>query len=37
MWGIQDGDYDIDFRIADTECEATAAGYEILTGISIDC
>ncbi len=37
MWGIQDGEYDVDFRIDGTGCTELAAGYELLTGISVAC
>ncbi|MDJ0665358.1 MAG: hypothetical protein QNJ75_12475 [Acidimicrobiia bacterium] len=37
MWGMQDGDYNIDFRIDGTSCDELSAGYELLTGISISC
>ena len=37
MWGIQQGDYKVDFRIDDTSCEALLAGYELLTGVTISC
>jgi hypothetical protein len=37
MWGIQDGDYAIDFRIDNTTCSELAAGYELLTGVTVGC
>ena len=37
MWGIQDGNYDIDFRIDGTSCGELSAGYELLTGVSVSC
>jgi hypothetical protein len=37
MWGIQDGEYNVDFRIDGTSCSELAAGYELLTGISVSC
>ena len=37
MWGLQDGDYNIDFRIDDTSCEELSAAYEQLTGITVAC
>jgi hypothetical protein len=37
MWGIQDGDYNVDFRIDGTSCGELAAGYELLTGVSVAC
>ena len=37
MWGLQGGDYNIDFRIDGTSCDELSAGYELLTGISISC
>ena len=37
MWGIQDGDYDVDFRLADTSCAGLAAAYELLTDVAVSC
>jgi len=37
MWGLQDGDYNIDFRIDGNSCDELSAGYEILTGIAVTC
>lgn len=37
MWGIQDGDSNIDFRIDNTACDELAAGYELLTGETVGC
>ena len=37
MWGIQDGDYNVDFRIDGTTCGELAAGYELLTGVGVAC
>ena len=31
MWGLQDGDYKIDFRIEGTESDELTAGYQLLT------
>ena len=37
MWGLQDGDYNVDFRIDASSCSELAAGYELLTGIAVEC
>ncbi|MDJ0496249.1 MAG: hypothetical protein QNJ89_00365 [Acidimicrobiia bacterium] len=37
MWGIQGGEYNVDFRIDGTSCTELAAGYELLTGLNVDC
>lgn len=37
IWGIQDGDYKVDFRIDNTSCGELAAGYELLTGVEVGC
>ncbi len=37
MWGLQDGDYGVDFRIDNTECSDLSAGYELLTGVALAC
>lgn len=37
MWGIQDGDYNVDFRIDGTSCGELSAGFELLTGASVEC
>ena len=37
MWGIQDGDYEVDFRIDNTGCEQLSSGYELLTGVVVGC
>ena len=37
MWGIQDGDYNPDFRIDGTSCSELAAGYELLSGVTVEC
>lgn len=37
MWGMQHGDYNIDFRIEDTSCVSLSAGYELLARIVIEC
>lgn len=37
MWGLQHGDYNVDFRIYGTSCDELSAGYELLTGISVGC
>jgi hypothetical protein len=37
MWGIQDGDYKIDFRLDNVDCDELSAGYEMLTGTTVSC
>lgn len=37
MWGTQGGDYKVDFRLDGTSCSELAAGYELLTGITVAC
>ena len=37
MWGIQGGEYNVDFRIDGTSCPELEAGYELLTGINVGC
>jgi hypothetical protein len=37
MWGIEDGNYKVDFRIDNIECSELSAGYELLTGIALAC
>lgn len=37
MWGVQDGDYTLDFRLDDTECSEVSAAYTLLTGDVVAC
>lgn len=37
MWGIQGGDYKVDFRLNDTSCPELSAGYELLTDVHVGC
>jgi hypothetical protein len=37
MWGIQEGDYNPDFRIGNTDCSNLTTGYELLTDKAVSC
>ena len=37
MWGVQDGDYRLDFRLDEADCSELSAAYEILTGDVVAC
>ncbi len=37
MWGIQGGDYTVDFSIDGTSCPELSEGYELLSGVAVAC
>ena len=37
MWGMQHGDYEVDYRFENTSCDSMSAGYALLTGVTINC